>query len=310
MSEIAIASPSLPQSLVLFGDIEAHNDFLIENGFDGGLELHPMRRITRLSRNLAELAQTGSDQSATERFIAGNVVRSAHQSFISRAEGMLPHGRLKEDWLTFKGLMVFYGAEASLGVISDIQRGFSASGLPVVVYPEVGRKDGYSALPFSDTLFQPNIRIMNKWGIRTTEELLQKAKSEGLSGIAWDGYHYQRSDENGQSMEDWHKVLPMLLEGSELPIRETHISLGRAEKAERQDLVESSMQELDVFINHPEKIEATTTGQMIKQIHEATKGKMRFVIESQLSKKNLPSGTSPRTVYKTLSGNIRTFLES
>src|SRR5665213_3633212 len=132
MSEIAIASPSLPQSLVLFGDIEAHNDFLIENGFDGGLELHPMRRITRLSRNLAELAQTNGDQSVTERFTADNVGRSAHQSFIRRAE-----------------------------------------------------------------------------------------------------------------------------------------------KAERQDLVESSMQELDVFINHPEKIEATTTGQMIKQIHEATKGKMR-----------------------------------
>ena len=312
MTEIAIASPSLPRNLVLFGGFEDHSQFLEETGFDGGLELHPMHAVSRLSRNLAELAVIQDEMVMGYRIMADDLVRSAHQSYISRSEGMLPHHTFAEKKLAVKGLIAFFRAETSLTAIADLQKGFrtEANPLPVVVYPEIGRNGGYSELPFSDVLFQPNVRNLKKWDVRTTDDLIKAAKAEGLTGIAWDGYHYQRRGIGGLAMEKWEIVLPMLMEREDLTIKETHISLGRTDRTEHQELMDACQVEMDVFINHPDKIASTTTGQMLRTIQDESHGNMRYVLETQLTKDNIPSGKTEKSVYKTLSGNIRTFLES
>jgi hypothetical protein len=317
MSELAIASPSLPRSLVRSGGLVDHTNFLDKNGFDGGIELHPMHVVppvfNKLSHELVGLVGGKDDvYHRSDVFLAKNLIRSAHQSYISSSEGMVPHGNGSERILAVQGLVVFFGAERSLSVIDSLQRGFRTTNtsLPVVVYPEIGREGGYSKLPFSERLFQPNIRNLRRWGVISTDDLIEKAKGDGLTGIAWDGYHYRRTAQDGLAMEDWHAVLPRLLSSSDLPIKETHISLGRNDRTENPDLMKNVMEELYVFINNPRGIGKTATGQMVKLIQEATGGKMRYVLEAPLTKKNLPSGASPKSVYKILSGNIRTFLES
>ena len=303
MAEVAIASPMLPKSLALFGDLAAHREFLDEAELTGGLELHPIRGSV-LCRELGKLAAIGDPEAA-------DIIRSGHQSYVSSAAGMMPHETIDQVAQSLLALAVFPGAEASLQELSRYQDAVSQAGMPVVVYPEIGRPTDYHDLPFSEKLFQPNVRNLKKWGIRTTEELIERAVQEGLTGIAWDGYHYLRTNPtDALCMPDWQDALPQLLESSMLPVKEVHVSLGRVDRTEDTSLMEMTKQEMDIFLSTPQQIDQTVTGKMLRMIHNSTNGAMRYVLEAKPAKTTIPRDMSLKTAYRALAHNIASFLDS
>jgi hypothetical protein len=150
-----------------------------------------------------------------------------------------------------------------------------------------------------------------RWGVRTIDEVIECAAQEGITGVAWDGYHYQRTNKAGTlRMPDWHDTLPQLLESSTLPVKEVHVSLSRMERSESSSLMAITKQEMDIFLSTPQSIGQTVTGKMLRMIHESTNGALRYVLEAMPTKATIPKGMSLKTAYKRLAHNIATFLDS
>ncbi|MDB5166466.1 MAG: hypothetical protein JWM37_538 [Candidatus Saccharibacteria bacterium] len=294
MTEIAVASPLLPARLALAGGIEAHHGFLEENGFNGGLELHPMRG-SRLAR---EIDHAGPEDAE----LVGQVLRSAHQSYLSTAEGMVPHKSVSELMTLGKALIVFSTAGASVDKIQGYAQRVDRTDIPVVMYPEIGCGPAEHGVRYP--LFQPNVRVLKKWGISTTEEVIDRAVDKRFRGIAWDGYHYLRRDAEGREMEDWWEALPRYLSSQTLPVVEAHVSIGRTDRHEESDLMLATTDELDVFLRSPRDIGRTVTGRMLRMIHDGSAGDMRYVVEA------VPPKDMSRTEgLRTLATNLAIFLD-
>ncbi len=304
MAEIVIASPMLPVNLALTGGIEAHRTFLEEAGYTG-MELHVMR-FSRLAHELAARAAEPVIDNAA------HFIRSGHQSFISLEQGMVPRANAGEVIRSMASIALFPPASASLKKLDTLQHGINRdTNLDVVVYPEIDQPEGFHGLPFTWKLFQPNVRVLRKWGIRTTDELIARAKYEGLTGIAWDGYHYLRTEESGLAMPKWDDALPQLLENKALlPVRETHVSIGRSDRTENDALMDATRQELGIFLDEPNGIGNTVTGRMLRMIHNASGGDMRYVVESRITKNALPTGMAISAAYAKLARNLAAFLDS
>lgn len=305
MADIAIASPMLPPNLVLRGGIEDHRQFLEANGYRGGIELH----VTRFARLVHEIAArsllTSIDGSA-------QFIRSGHQSYISREPGMVPHGNPGKIVRAMAGVAIFPCAEPSLRRLSKLQAGICRDrSLSVVVYPEIDRSEGFDSLPFAEKLFQPNIRVLKKWGVRSADDLVTRAMAAGLTGIAWDGYHYLRVSDDGLHMPDWRETLPQFLDkSSNLPVREVHVSIGRSDRTDQSELSSETRRELSIFLGEPNRISTTETGQMLRMIHEATGGSMRYVVESRFSKNEIPTGMTTSDAYITLAQTLTSYLDN
>ena len=298
----ALASPMLPPRLLLTGNAAAYQAYLEKAGYTGGVEWHPLR-IARLyhevGRHAFEPGEAGEEPVLP--------IRSVHQSFVSTAPGMMPHSTPHEVALSTKAVLALRTAQGSLRWSS--QHRDQLGDVPVVLYPEVGCSN-IADLPYSKRLFQPNIRVNQRWGVTSTAELIERALAEGYTGIAWDSYHYQRTAEGGRvRMENWDKALSQFLGGTALPIEEMHIAIGRTDRTEDTELMEATREELGIFLEEPQKIGETTTGQMMRIIHDAYNGTMRYVVEAELTPDNLPSGMSTLEAHQALTSNVTSFLD-
>jgi hypothetical protein len=108
----------------------------------------------------------------------------------------------------------------SLKDIDQIQSVVGRS-LPVVLYPAYEGEPSLTTHPFKEKLFQPTPELMNRWKLKTPDELIAHAKNLGYTGFALDLFHIRR----GPELMPWQKTIPELLAFA----TEVDISLGRSD---------------------------------------------------------------------------------
>lgn len=102
--------------------------------------------------------------------------------------------------------------------------------LPLVIHPyDEWRGDTQYPL-FSylgNKLVQPTPELLDRWGIKSAEELVQEIKRRGFDGLCLDLYHLRRPA--GQIFKTrfgrWQEIIPVLLPDT----KEIHLGLGRSE---------------------------------------------------------------------------------
>jgi hypothetical protein len=151
-------------------------------GIDG-YEWHPTKNMT-------------SSHEINNGNIRGNFresILSAHQSYLGQRT-LFDVGKAISQkpgqWPLIVGSYVFlpYSVD-SLQNIVTLQEVVGKK-LPVVIYPTEDNSSQSSSLnSFGERLFQPTQEVMNIWGVKTIEELLEMYPDKGMDGICLDTTH-------------------------------------------------------------------------------------------------------------------------
>lgn len=181
--------------------------FTKETGYQG-LEWHPTRLIAGLQMNFG-LVKPREKLS----IIAG------HQSFRSEktlAQALAHPNRI----LAVYSFLVLPERIKSLNDLQKLQQVVGRK-LPMVLYPSHPGEESGTARPFAEKTFQPAPEVMKMWGIKTPQELAEKMKQFGYTGLCLDLFHFRRPGKS--NLNPWQETLPKLLPHTQ----EIHISAGR-----------------------------------------------------------------------------------
>jgi hypothetical protein len=235
MSKIIIAASNLNMARrdAVFGDAEAHQEFLENGGYKQGAELGGSQAAYTGGgfewsdiRNIHNLRRDGN---IALRLAAGGDISALHQSWRSTTipSDILPRFLLpKRDWLgvpnTFRNNVEAVGRAAviplmsgSLERLAPIQEA-AGRRLPVTAHPNQQQPPGrpgveidyrLEADQFTEIRHQPTVDTLRAWRVlsddpeQTVEDMIGAQQNHGFSSVAWDTHHAQE-ERYGYSLSD------------------------------------------------------------------------------------------------------------
>jgi hypothetical protein len=217
--------------------IDAFIDVSSESGYSG-LEYHPLRWIPGISINHGRITEPDR-------------IKSLHEGFRGERT-ILDSLKHPNKVLALQAYMTLPYGPTSVEELNKIQE-IVGKKLDIVLYPktnpleeaELGRHSD-----FGENTYQPTRGVMEMWGVNTIDEMIQKGKELGYTGIAYDTSH-------ARTIPNWQEHLPYLLEQG--VIKEIHLAAGRTDMG-----YEGTVEELGDLLYGTRKTELSQMLQVIK----------------------------------------------
>lgn len=203
-------------------------DTVKEAGYRG-IEWIPFRTVAGIQMNAGAVNQGTKD-----------AVVSLHQSFRSeKSIGQAWHHPNKA--FAIISYVALPERVSSLNNLERLQK-VIGRGLPVVLYPENAGEEPGTERNFQEKTFQPTPEVMQKWKVKTVDELITESKRRGYTGFCVDLAHMRGASRGEYTLNPWQETLPQLLTFAQ----KIHIAAGRVDmayentEAELKDLIKGT----------------------------------------------------------------------